>query len=192
MQKAHLIAATIQWLAACGVTANLPVGQPVRIDKDEAVLVLGVRPDYKLHIVYGYRVSDTVWEIDVPDIPQANLGPSGGYIVIRLAPTHSGVEYGVSLAQDLRVDGPLLFACKGSNTIAFALPAGQATYVGELLFSETDAGVLARLTVDPQRAQRYLAQAYPTLPKLRVLAAREKRVSNALLGSGHFECLLTD
>ena len=83
------------------------------------------------------------------------------------------------------------FACKGSNTIAFTLPAGQATYVGDLLLDETDAGVVARLSIDPPNVQRYLERSYPTLTaKLRVLPAREKRVANARLGSQHSECLL--
>ena len=107
-------------LTACGTTKNLHLGSPLAVDDNSGILVIGLRPNYKIHLTRGLS-ENGVWARPRIDIPEINVTPEDGYIIVKALPTTGEQVLGVSLVFP---GGGAYGPCQGSESPTFQVKAG--------------------------------------------------------------------
>jgi hypothetical protein len=128
---------------------------------DEAIIVLGVSPRYRVHISKGDRVADK-WNRD-QIMTKLNVFPEDGYVVAKL-PARSGTSnYGVAGILPEGIGGKLFMPCQGKRTLTFDAPRGKVVYVGEIKFVEDGSNFHYEVSSNFEAARAYLKARYPLL-----------------------------
>ena len=134
---------------------------------EDAILVLKLQPQYRIHIISGTRTDDG-WASDETPMDSAvviNTFPKNEFIVVRVKGTRANQVYGLSavLPQGIGLAVPHFKACAGNVTPTFEAPPGQVTYVGSVLVAGQGNRVQAGATEDLARVQAQLAAGFPAV-----------------------------
>jgi len=145
-------------LAGCGIRENIRPGAALEVDNESAVLVMGFSPNYRIHLIRG-PIEDDVWERPVVDVPEVNLFPSDGYLIVKLKPTAATERFGISLIfpERGRPYGP----CQDSIAPAFGLKGGAVNYVGDLSYAFDGSSLRYEYSLDEGKARSFLKANYP-------------------------------
>jgi hypothetical protein len=146
------------FLAGCGIRENIRPGAALEMDSESAVLVMGLSPNYRFHFIRG-PVENNVWERPVVDVPEINLSPDSGYLVVKLKPTAATESFGISLVfpEKGRPYGP----CQDSTAPTFGLKGGAVNYVGDLRYTFDGSSLRYEYSLDETKARTFLNANYP-------------------------------
>jgi hypothetical protein len=146
--------------AGCGIHTNIKPRDDLRLDTKSAVLLLGVMPAYRVHLLRG-DVTNGVWERPTVDTPEINMAPESGYIFVKLEPTSENKRLGVSMIfpEPRRAYGP----CQDSIAPTFTLKPGTINYVGDLQYTYTGGKLRYDYTIDEGKAKAFVRANYPSL-----------------------------
>lgn len=143
-------------LSACG-QKNIQTGSTLRVDSRSSILVLGMRPNYRVALLHG-RIADGVWVRPTIDTPEVNTTPNDdGYIVVKVEPTTDTDKLGVSL---ILVGGRLYGPCAGYRNPIFTVPPGTITYVGDINYNFDGSRLRFSTSADVQKARAHIAAKY--------------------------------
>lgn len=145
-------------LSGCGVTSNIASGTRVPLGENSGVLLLGVKPAYRIQIVRS-DVSSGAWIHPFADVPEVNLAPdANGYIFVKVKPTAPNERLGISV---IFPEGQPYGPCEGAVWPTFEIKAGSINYVGELLFNYDGKNLTYSYGLDEARARQYMASKFP-------------------------------
>ncbi|MDO8991173.1 MAG: hypothetical protein Q7U91_16230 [Sideroxyarcus sp.] len=143
-------------ISACGTT-NIPVGTNPQLDADAGILVFGLSPNYRIHLTRGGTENNT-WNRPHLDVPEINVNPEKGYIVVKARRTSGSQALGVSLIfPEGRTYGP----CQGADSPTFVVMPGVVNYAGDLNYAFDDGGLRYALTLDENKVRTFLDENYP-------------------------------
>jgi hypothetical protein len=147
-------------LTGCGISSNLKSdGRAVRIAPNESVLLLGLDPNMRVHLLRG-KSQYGFWNRPNIDVPEVNLFPEQGFVTVKVPATAADELLGVSLVfPGGRAYGP----CDGDKTPVFALKGGAVTYVGNLSYSTSGGSLSFSDKVDESAARAFLGENHPAL-----------------------------
>lgn len=128
---------------------------------DDAIVVLGVSPRYRVHIFKGERLGDK-WNRD-QIMTTLNVFPEDGYIVAKLPARTGASNYGVGGILPEGIGGRLFIPCQGRRTLTFDAPGGKVVYVGDIKFVEAGSKVHYEASLDFEAARAHLKSRYPLL-----------------------------
>ncbi|MBL8370854.1 MAG: hypothetical protein JNK28_05650 [Burkholderiaceae bacterium] len=183
-------------LAAAAVLTGCAVGQTT-MDRDppdlrslgeDAILVLKLQPEYRVHIISGTKTTDG-WASDETPMSSAvvvNTFPKREYIVARVKGTRSNQVYGLSavLPAGIGVAVPHFKACTGDLTPTFEVPPGQVTYVGSVLVTGKGDVVQPGPSEDLSRVRAQLSVDFPAASSaMEFRPLKMTRLSKALCAS---------
>lgn len=157
-------------LSACGTTTNIERGSDARLREAEAIALIGVNPRYRVHLVRG-AATDGVWNKPFNDVPEGNLFPEGGYIVVRLAIPKPGEKWSVPIVMPQGIGGPVYLPCDGSIAPTFALKGGAVNYVGDISYTYSGDRLTFDISSNEEAARQFLASNYPQLLKTLYVSA---------------------
>jgi hypothetical protein len=141
----------------CGISGNIKRGESLGLDNESAVLLVGVTPAYRVHLLRG-DVANDVWERPTIDTPEVNIVPESGYIFVKVKPTTEAKRLGVSLVfPEGRMFGP----CQDSIAPIFMLKPGTINYVGDLKYTFSGGRLRYDYTVDEDKAKAFLRTNHP-------------------------------
>jgi hypothetical protein len=144
-------------LTACGTMRNIQKGSALEVDDNSAVMVLGVTPRIRIHLLRG-AIEGDYWVMPNFDVPEVNLFPEDGYIVVRSKPTTTTERFGVS---SVFPGGGAYGPCRDSLGPTFVLRGGAVNYLGELRYSFDGAVVRHEHSVDEAKVRSFLNANYP-------------------------------
>jgi hypothetical protein len=146
--------------AGCGIRSNIKPGDDLQLDTKSAVLLLGVTPAYRVHLLRG-DVANGVWERPTVDTPEVNMAPESGYIFVKIEPTSDSKRLGISMIvpEPRRLFGP----CQDSIAPTFTLKPGTINYVGDLQYTYTGGQLQYDYSVEEGKAKAFLRGHYPSL-----------------------------
>ena len=128
---------------------------------EDAIVVLGVSPRYRVHIFKGDRVGDK-WNRD-QIMTTLNVFPEDGYVVAKLPARVGTSNYGVGGILPEGIGGELFIPCQGKRTLTFDAPRGKVVYVGEIKFVAAGSKVQYEVSSDFESARAHLKARYPLL-----------------------------
>jgi hypothetical protein len=147
-------------LNACGIKESVRSGSDLQADAASSVLVLGVRPNYRIHLLRG-KIVDHTWVRPIIDTPEVNIFPGvEGYVVVKVKPTTDAEKLGVSL---IFPNGLPYGPCANYKNPVFTLRPGTVTYVGDIDYELVGDELRFTTSLDAKRARTYLASKYPTM-----------------------------
>jgi hypothetical protein len=151
-------------VAACGTAAKIAPSSEIIVRDDEAIVVMGVKQNYKIAITNG-TVKNDVWHLDELATWSANVFPDNGYLVIRLKPRVAPEEYAVAsiFPEGNGLLTPSYAPCAGSSVVSFQAAAGTVTYVGDIDYRIDGGRLRFEYSNDAERAQAYLKEKYSRL-----------------------------
>ena len=163
-------------LSACG-QSTIRSGSSLQVDAQTSVLVLGMSPNYRIHLLRG-QIADGTWVRPTLDVPEVNAFPDeNGYIVVKLKPTTEAEKLGVSLVFPGGVPyGP----CQGYQNPIFTLPPGTITYVGDLHYTFDGSTLHYSVSSDAKKARAYLASKYQSNGPVEVRLMEVMKVRSGL------------
>ncbi len=146
------------FLAGCGIRENIRPGSTLEVDNESAVLVMGLSPNYRFHLIRG-PIKDNVWERPAVDVPEVNLFPDNGYLIVKLKPTAATESFSFSLIfpEKGRPYGP----CQDSTAPTFDLKGGAVNYVGDLRYTFDGSSLRYEYSLDETKARTFLNTNYP-------------------------------
>ncbi|WP_129775203.1 hypothetical protein [Peristeroidobacter soli] len=146
-------------VSACGVS-NIKSDSSVRLRSDEAILLLGFRPESRIHLVRG-PVHDNTWRRPRLDVPEVNAFPEQGYVFVKVKATRPEERLGVSLIfpTTRTYFGP----CRDSVSPTFEAKPGVVNYVGDLAYTMEDGTMRLQFAMDEQSAQQFVRENHPRL-----------------------------
>jgi hypothetical protein len=171
----------------------LPSNTPVSINDDEAVVVLGVNPDFKVSFKNG-TTEDSGWSIDNYSLSATSNFPTNGYVVVKVPSRTKAETYGLAQVQ---VKGSIVgyLPCRGNLVITFEAPPGRVSYIGDMFYekisSEYDPSITKKIkytySSNPDKAKRFLTENYPQLaPRMEVQEGKELPVIKSECDLGHY------
>src|SRR6266513_3170206 len=124
------------FLAGCGIRENIRPGSTLEVDNESAVLVM-----------------------PVVDVPEVNLFPNNGYLIVKLKPTAATESFSFSLIfpEKGRPYGP----CQDSTAPTFDLKGGAVNYVGDLRYTFDGSSLRYEYSLDETKARTFLNTNYP-------------------------------
>lgn len=156
LSKVAILLATL-FISACGTSKNIQVGSNPELDADTGILVFGLSPNYRVHLTRGSTENNT-WNRPGFDVPEINLYPENGYIVVKARRTGESQALGVSLIfPEERPYGP----CQGGDSPTFVIMPGVVNYAGDLNYVFDDAGLRFTHSLDEKKARAFLGENYP-------------------------------
>jgi len=167
MVKTALLWVGLLALGGCGTLKNVDRNSDVRLSESEAILVLGVNPRYRVHLVHG-SVTDDVWRRPFNDVPEANLFPEDGYIVVKLKVQPAGERWAVPSVMPEGIGGGLYVPCNDSMVPTFTLHGGTVNYVGGIDYQLTGKRLTFSVSSDEKAAREFIASHYPRFAALHV------------------------
>lgn len=145
------------FLAGCGTMANIAPGSTFSADDNSAVLVLGLTPRYRIHLLRG-SIENGMWVRPNIDVPEINLFPENGYVILKVRPTTPTEPLGLSLIfPGNGIYGP----CQDSSSPIFIAKAGAVNYVGELSYSFDGSKLKFEHTLEEEKVRQFLRVSYP-------------------------------
>jgi len=155
--NASALIATL-FLVGCGIRENIRPGSALELDNESAVLIMEFSPNYRIHLIRG-PIEDDVWERPVVDVPEVNLFPDNGYLIVKLKPTAASESFGISLIfpGKGRPYGP----CQDSIAPTFGLKGGAVNYVGDLSYTFDGSSLHYEYSLDESKARNFLKANYP-------------------------------
>jgi len=159
MIKKYTIAylVVLSFLAGCGTTSNLAPGSGFSADDGSAILVLGLNPRYRIHMLRG-PIEDGMWVRPKVDVPEINLFPENGYIVVKVKPTTPSEPLSLSLVFPGKGSfGP----CQDANGPVFFAKAGAVNYVGDLNYHFNGSELRFEHTLKEENVRKFLRASYP-------------------------------
>lgn len=167
MIKIKYIAAL--WLVGIGLTGCITYGnldKNATLDKkaNEAIIILGVHPRYRVAIGRGL-ITDGKIKIGNGGFATLNTFPEGGYIVDKVPAASFPDEYHIALILPEGIGGfvPMYSPCGDEKAISFAAPAGRVVYIGDINFSAADGQLEIDYSMNPGAARQFLVRQYPQL-----------------------------
>jgi hypothetical protein len=155
--KAAIIFSITLFISACGTTSNIQVGTNPELDSDTGILVFGLSPDYRIHLTRG-STANNIWNRPHLDVPEINLKPEKGYIVVRARRTAESQALGVSMIfPEKGAFGP----CQGADSPTFVVKPGVVNYVGDLNYIFDNVGLRFTHTLDEKKVRVFLDDNYP-------------------------------
>lgn len=147
------------FLAACGVSENIKPGATIDPAKKPTVLMLGFSPDYRVHLFRG-TFENNIWDRRGLNVPEVNIFPSNGYILVEVKPTTPEYPLGVgTIFIGYTGYGP----CQDSLTPVFDLKEGAVNYVGHLAYTMDGNQLHFTSSIREDEAKNYLKKYYPGL-----------------------------
>jgi hypothetical protein len=151
--------AIILTLWGCGTTQNLQPGAPISIENGTSILVMGLSPKYRIHLIRGSLELDS-WVRPKLDVPEINVFPDNGYLIIKAKPTATDQRMGIAtIFPDGKVYGP----CNNSIGPTFELKAGTVNYVGDLNYKFDGTNLTYSITVNEDAARKFVESNYPSV-----------------------------
>jgi hypothetical protein len=155
--KVAIFFSVILFISACGTTKNIQVGSNPELDADTGILVFGLLPNYQIHLTRG-NTENNIWNRPYMDVPEINVKPENGYIVVKARRTGESQALGVSLIFPGKgAYGP----CQGADSPTFVVKPGVVNYVGDLNYIFDNAGLSFTHTLDEKKVRVYLDENYP-------------------------------
>lgn len=155
--KVAIILSITLFVSACGTTKNIQVGSSPELDADTGILVFGLSPNYRIHLTRGSTENNT-WNRPHMDVPEINVNPEKGYIVVKARRTGESQALGVSLIfPEGRTYGP----CQGADSPTFVVMPGVVNYVGDLNYAFDNGELRFDYTVDEKKVRNFLDENYP-------------------------------
>jgi len=114
-------------ISGCGA-GNINPGTSLDVDKDSAILLIGVSPKYRIQLLRGEMESD-IWVRPTVDTPEINALPENGYILAKAIPTKANEPMGVSL---IFPENIMYKPCMNSMGPVFDIKPGVINYVGDI------------------------------------------------------------
>ncbi len=145
------------FISACGTTKNIQVGSNPELDAKTGILVFGLSPNYRIHLTRG-STKNNIWNRPHLDVPEINLYPEKGYIVVKAKRTGESQALGVSL---IFPEGKTYGPCQGSDSPTFVVMPGVVNYVGDLNYTFDDSGLGFTHTLDEKKVRIFLDESYP-------------------------------
>ena len=191
MPTTHLLLlASVVVLTGCAVGQTTMEKDPADLGSlgEDAILVLKLKPHYRVHIISGTKTNDG-WASDETPGSSAvvvNSFPRDEFIVARVKGTRSNQVYGLTavLPEGIGAAVPHFKACTGNVTPTFEAPPGQVTYVGSVLVTGKGNSVQAGPAEDLSLVKAQLSAQLPAVAS--ALASRPlqmTRLSKALCAS---------
>ncbi len=150
------------FLSGCVTMSNLDKSDTT-ISKSSGIIVLGVKPDYRVAIKLGDM--DDGNYLYSPNLPaSANIIPDdSGYIVVKLEETKIHQRYGITQLLPSGFTGPRIGPCDGASTVTFNVIGGQITYLGDIDYGPVSSQPKAQYTSNMEKATDYIKNNYPAL-----------------------------
>ena len=131
---------------------------PLQLDNGSAVLLLGVNPQWRIHLLRG-NVEDNLWLRPTFDTPEVNASPREGYILVKVKPTTPSQPLGVSLVfPEGKPHGP----CQDGVVPTFSLSPGAVNYLGDLAYTFENQQLRYSYSIDTDAARAFLSAKYPS------------------------------
>ena len=155
------IISIIVFLTSCGISENIKPGADISLDEASAILVLGFSPDYRIHLLRG-SLENNVWTRPGIDVPEVNIFPTNGYVIVKVKPTTPTNALGIgAIYLDYTGYGP----CQDSISPVFELQGGSVNYVGHLSYAYKGKTLKYQSSIKNEEAKAYLEANYPSLAR---------------------------
>lgn len=166
----------------CGTRSNLAPNSAFTSDDNSAVLVMGLKPRSRIHLLRG-SIENDMWVRPIVDVAEVNLFPENDYVVVKVKPTTPNEPLGVSLI--FPEGGGMYGPCWGSNGPVFFAKAGAVNYVGDLTYSFDDSGLRFEHTIQEEKVRTFLKASYPGYEeRLIIQPVRQMKVKTGRCNSG--------
>jgi len=161
----YLLSACLLLLSTgCVNFSNLDKSATLTQDSSDAVIVMGVKPRFRVAIAPGTIVEE---KVKLGGIATLNTYPESGYIVGKVAAAVFPNEYHVqAIFPDGIVGagfGDAYGPCGNDHVVSFHAPAGKVIYVGDVEYARANGKLVIKYSEDLQSARKFLDREYPNL-----------------------------
>jgi hypothetical protein len=147
-------------LGGCVTFNNLDGNATLDEASDQTIVVLGVRPSYRVAILGGEIVRGEVKERGIAVV---NSFPENGYIVVKVKSANAPDEYHISQVLPEGIGKGGYSACNGDPVVTFSAPPGKVVYVGDINLNIASGRLSFGYRNDFDAANRFIEAHYPKL-----------------------------
>lgn len=163
--KFLFIVPLVALLVGCATSSNLSVTYTLSDPKTQSVVVLGVKPDYRVRVDEG-GLQGNAFKFDSFASGKFSLTPVDGYIVTTLNATPEGSRYAITYIFDMHHLLPHAYTPCKNTTPTFTISPGSVVYLGDYSFQESSDGLGRTVSYDEKSVKQYLDHHYPGLSGL--------------------------